>query len=44
MAVERALWLAQVTAERAGFSDIAVEILDLLIKAVELRCHIQATS
>ena len=44
MAVERALWLAQWTAERAGFSDIAVEILDLLIKAVELRCHIQATS
>lgn len=44
LAVERALWLAQVTAERAGFGGIAAEIFDVLVKAVELRCEIRATS
>ena len=44
MAVERALWLAQWTAERAGFRDLASAILDVLIKAVELRCQIRGTS
>ena len=44
MAVERALWLAQVTAERAGFRDLASAILDVFIKAVELHGEIQATS
>ena len=44
MVIERALWMAQLTAERAGFGDMAAAILDVLIKAVELRCHIQATS
>ena len=44
MAVERALWLAQWTAERAGFRDLASAILDVLITAVELRSEIQVTS
>ena len=44
MVIERALWMAQLTAERAGFGDMAAAILDVLIKAVELRCQIQATS
>ena len=44
MTVERALRIAQLTAERAGFRDLASEILDVLIKAVEHRTNIQAPS
>jgi hypothetical protein len=44
LALERTLWLAQLTAERAGFRDIAAEILDVLVKAVKLRGEIQAAS
>ena len=43
MTVEQALWMAQRTAERTGFLDLASEILDVLIMA-ERRGHIQATS
>lgn len=42
--VERSLWIAQLTAERAGFRDLASDILDVLIKAFELRVHIRVTS
>ena len=44
LTVERVLWIAQLTAERAGFRDLASEILDVLIKAVEHRTNIQAPS
>ena len=42
--VERSLWIAQLTAERAGFRDLASEILDVLIKVVDLRSNVQAPS
>jgi hypothetical protein len=44
MAIERSLWIAQWTAERAGFLDLAADILDVLIKAVERRCEIEASA
>ena len=44
LSVERALWIAHWTAERAGFRDLASDILDVLIKAVEHRINVQAPS
>lgn len=41
MAVERALWIAQWSAERAGFGDLAAEIFGVLAKAAELRHQIE---